>query len=120
MLNIHSLNSRKYPEGVFSMYAIFETGGKQYRVSKGDVIKIEKIDNKKSVTFNNVLMTSDGENVSFGDPFLSSAKVTAEVLDNVKGKKVLVFKQKPRKGHRKLRGHRQHQTVVKIKDIKVQ
>jgi large subunit ribosomal protein L21 len=101
------------------MYAIFETGGKQYRVSKGDVIKIERIENKKSVTFGDVLMTADGDNVSFGDPILKSAKVTAEVLDNVKDKKQLVFKQKPRKGHRKLRGHRQQLTVIKIKDIKV-
>ena len=101
------------------MYAIIETGGKQYRVSEGDILKIEKIDNKKSVTFNNVLMVSDGDKVSFGNPFLSSAKVTAEVLGNEKGKKVLVFKQKPRKGHRKLRGHRQTFTKVKIKNIEV-
>ncbi|UCF87025.1 MAG: 50S ribosomal protein L21 [Nitrospiraceae bacterium] len=101
------------------MYAVFETGGKQYKVSKGDVITIEKIDNKKSVTFNSVLMTSDGEKSSFGNPYLSSAKVTAEVVDNVKAKKVLIFKQKPRKGHRKLRGHRQPYTIIKIKDIQV-
>jgi large subunit ribosomal protein L21 len=101
------------------MYAIFETGGKQYKVSKGDIIRIEKIDNKKSVTFNNVLMTSDGSKVSFGDPFLKSAKVTADVVDNLKARKILVFKQKPRKGYRKLRGHRQQYTVIKIKDIQV-
>ncbi|TNF54310.1 50S ribosomal protein L21 [bacterium] len=101
------------------MYAVFETGGKQYKVSKGDVITIEKIDNKKSVTFNSVLMTSDGEKSSFGNPYLASAKVTAEVVDNVKAKKVLIFKQKPRKGHRKLRGHRQQHTIIKIKDIQV-
>jgi large subunit ribosomal protein L21 len=99
------------------MYAIFETGGKQYKVSKGDIITIEKIDNKKSVTFNSVLMTSDGEKSSVGNPYLPSAKVSAEVLDNIKAKKILIFKQKPRKGHRKLRGHRQQHTVIKIKDI---
>jgi len=101
------------------MYAIIEIGGKQYRVSEGDILEIEKIGNKKSVTFNNVLMVSDSDKVSFGNPFLSSAKVTAEVLGNEKGKKVLVFKQKPRKGHRKLRGHRQTFTKVKIKNIEV-
>ena len=101
------------------MYAIIEAGGKQYRVSEGDILEIEKIGNKKSVTFNNVLMVSDADKVSFGNPFLSSVKVTAEVLGNEKGKKVLVFKQKPRKGHRKLRGHRQTFTKVKIKNIEV-
>ncbi len=101
------------------MYAVIETGGKQYKVSEGDTLKIEKITNKKSVTFNNVMMTSDGENVAFGSPFLSSAKVSAEVVENKKAKKVLVFKQKPRKGHRKLRGHRQQFTTVKIKNIQI-
>ncbi len=101
------------------MYAVIETGGKQYKVSEGDVLKIEKIDNKKSVTFNHVLMTSDGKKASFGTPFISSAKVSAEVIDNGKAKKVLVFKQIPRKGHRKLRGHRQQYTTVKIKNIQI-
>lgn len=101
------------------MYVIIETGGKQYKVSEGDILKIEKIDNKKSVTFTNVLMTSDGEKVAFGYPYLSSAKVTADIMGNEKAKKVLVFKQKPRKGHRKLRGHRQTYTTIKIKNIQI-
>jgi len=101
------------------MYAIIQTGGKQYRVSEGDILKIEKIDNKKSVTFNNVLMVTDGKKTSLGNPFLSSTKVTAEVLGDGKAKKVLVFKQKPRKGHRKLRGHRQQYTEIRIKNIQV-
>jgi large subunit ribosomal protein L21 len=100
------------------MYAIFETGGKQYRVSEGDTIKIDKIDNKKSVTFGNVLMVSDGDNISYGDPYIKSAKVSADVQGTDKAKKVIVFKQKVRKGHRKLRGHRQQYTSVKIKEIK--
>jgi large subunit ribosomal protein L21 len=99
------------------MYAIIETGGKQFRVAEGDIIKIEKIDNKKSVTFGNVLMVSDNDKISYGNPFIAAAKVTADVLESAKGKKVLVFKQKTRKGHRKLRGHRQQQTAVKIKKI---
>ena len=101
------------------MYAIIELGGKQYKVSEGDIIKLEKIDNKKSVTFGNVLMVSDGEKNSFGNPFLASAKVTADVLETEKDKKVLVFKQKTRKGYRRLRGHRQLYTAVKIKNIQV-
>jgi large subunit ribosomal protein L21 len=101
------------------MYAVIETGGKQYTVSEGDILKIEKIDNKKSVTFNSVLMVADGNTVSFGNPFLRSAKVYAEVLGTEKDQKVLVFKQKPRKGHRKLRGHRQQYTKIKIKNIEV-
>lgn len=99
------------------MYAIIETGGKQYRVSEGDVLKVDKIGSQKSVTFKNVVMIADGENVSCGNPFLPSAKVSAEVLGTAKEKKVLVFKLKPRKNHRKLRGHRQQLTSVKIKKI---
>ncbi len=99
------------------MYAIIETGGKQYRVSEGDIVHIEKIDDQEAVTFDNVLMVSDGDNFSYGNPFLDSAKVTAEVMNNFKGKKVLVFKQKTRKNHRKLRGHRQQHTAIKIKSI---
>jgi len=99
------------------MYAIIETGGKQYKVSEGDVLKVEKVDNQGEVTFNNVLMVSDGDKISFGNPFLPSAKVTAEVIGNSKAKKVLVFKQRQRKGYRRLRGHRQLFTEIKIKNI---
>ncbi len=101
------------------MYAIIETGGKQYRVAEGDVIQIEKIDDEKSVTFDNVLMVADGENTSFGSPYIESANVTADVLGTKQGKKVLIFKQKTRKDHRKLRGHRQLYTSVKINNIKL-
>ncbi len=99
------------------MYAIIETGGKQYRVSEGDNLTIENIDGQGPFTFENVLMISDGDTVSYGSPFLESAKVTAEIVKNGKAKKILVFKQKPRKGYRKLRGHRQQFTTVKIKNI---
>jgi large subunit ribosomal protein L21 len=100
------------------MYAIIESGGKQYKVAEGETIKIDRIDNKKSITFNSVLMISDGETSSYGDPYIKSAKVSAEVIGTEKDKKVLVFKQKLRKNHRKLRGHRQQYTSVKIKEIK--
>jgi large subunit ribosomal protein L21 len=102
------------------MYAIIETGGKQYRVSEGQTLKIEKIDDKETVTFDKVLMVSDGNKATFGTPFLPSARVVADVIETGKAKKVLVFKQKPRKGYRKLRGHRQLYTTVKIKSIEVQ
>jgi len=98
-------------------YAVIETGGKQYRVSEGDTLKIEKIEDKESVTFDKVLMIHDGEKNIFGSPIIPSAKVTADVIGNGKEKKILVFKQKLRKGFRKLRGHRQQLTTVKIKSI---
>jgi len=101
------------------MYAIIETGGKQYRVSEGDVLKIEKVEETGAVTFDKVLAVSDGDKLSVGNPFISSATVTADVVGTGKGKKVLVFKMRPRKNYRKTRGHRQPYTEVKIKEIKV-
>lgn len=99
------------------MFAIIETGGKQYRVSEGDTLKIEKIGEGETVTFDKVLMISEDDKISVGNPFLSSAKVTADVVGTGKGKKVLVFKMRPRKNYRKIRGHRQPYTAVKIKSI---
>ncbi len=101
------------------MYAIIETGGKQYRVSEGDILKVEKIDEKEGVTFDRVLVVSDGKKAIFGNPYVSTAKVTADVLETGKAKKILVFKQKPRKGFRRLKGHRQLYTTVRIKNIEV-
>lgn len=102
------------------MFAIIETGGKQYRVSEGDTLKIEKINESSSVTFDKVLMVSDGDKISVGNPFITSAKVTADVVGTGKGKTVLVFKMRPRKNYRKKNGHRQLYTEVKIKGIQVQ
>lgn len=99
------------------MFAIIETGGKQYRVSNGDTIYIEKVDGSEGITFDKVLMVSDGSKAIFGNPYISNAVVTADVLETKKADKVLVFKQKPRKGFRRLRGHRQWYTCIKIKDI---
>ncbi len=99
------------------MYAVIETGGKQYKVSEGEVLKVEKLSATGSFDFDKVLMVSDGTKVAFGSPFLTSAKVTAEVIGDGKAKKILVYKQKPRKGYRNLRGHRQTYTQVKIKSI---
>jgi len=99
------------------MYAIIETGGKQYRVSEGDILKVEKLEESGPVTFEKVLVISDGDKISVGQPYLASAKVTADVVGAGKGKKVLVFKMRPRKNFRKIRGHRQPYTAVKITGI---
>ena len=101
------------------MYAIIETGGKQYRVSEGDILKVEKLDtaDKKTVTFDNVVLISKDDKVACGNPCIAKATVTADVLKTEKDKKILVFKKKMRKGFKRLRGHRQQYTSVKIKKI---
>lgn len=101
------------------MYAIIETGGKQYRVSEGDTVNIENIENDGSVLFEHVVMIADGDAVTYGTPYIESAKVSGDVIETVKGKKILVFRQKLRKGFRKLRGHRQQYTAVKISKIQL-
>lgn len=101
------------------MYAIIENAGKQYKVSPGEKIRVEKIsvENGSELFLDKVLMVSrDGESV-FGSPYIDGAKVLAIVEGNGKAKKVLVYKQKPRKSTRKLRGHRQPYTSLKIKEI---
>ena len=100
------------------MYAIIETGGKQYKVSEGDVIRTDLIDAEpgKSVTFDRVVLAG-GENVVVGTPLIEGAKVTGSVLRQGKGKKILVFRYKPKKRVRKLVGHRQRFAEVKIEKI---
>ena len=99
------------------MYAIIVTGGKQYKVEVGSEIMVEKLDNEigTNVQFD-VLMIADGENVRIGIPVLD-VKAQAEVLEHGKGKKVIVFKYKPKKDYRKKQGHRQPYTKVKILSI---
>ncbi len=101
------------------MYAILETGGQQHKVSQGDIIKVKKIaiGNKKEVIFDKVLLLSKDKDIFLGKPFLENASVKAEVQGTGRSPKILVYKQKPRKGYRKLRGHRQDYMVLKIKDI---
>ena len=103
------------------MYAVIETGGKQYRVSEGDTLFIEKLDltSGDEVTFDRVLAVLSGETAQFGAPTVKGATVTAEVLKNGKAKKVIVYKMKPKKGYRKKQGHRQPYTQVKISKITV-
>ena len=94
--------------------AIFQTGGKQYRVKTGDVIKVEKLDATGDVTFDQVLMLGD----RVGTPTVDGASVVATVVEQKRDDKVLVFKKKRRQNYRRTRGHRQFITVLKIKEIK--
>ena len=101
------------------MYAIIRTGGKQYKVSEGDVIFVEKLDNEIGTTVSfDVLMLCDGETVKVGAPTVAGAKVEGEIVDHGKAKKVIVFKYKPKKNIRKKQGHRQPYTKVKITSVK--
>ncbi len=102
------------------MFAVIKTGGKQYKVAKDDVIVIEKLDAVagKKVTFDDVLMCGTDKDVTIGAPAVKGASVTAEVIDQRKGDKVIVFKKKRRQGYRRKKGHRQNETVVKITAIK--
>ena len=101
------------------MYAVIETGGKQYKVSEGDVIFIEKLEvaEGENVTFDKVLVVADGENVTVGAPLVSGATVTAKVEKQGKAKKIYVFKMKRKKNERKKKGHRQPFTKVTIEKI---
>lgn len=101
------------------MYAIIENGGHQYKVSPGETIRVQRIEagNVKEISLDKVLLVSKEENVSVGKPFVKNALVKAEIQGDEKGEKALIFKKKPRKGHKKLRGHRQNYTVLKITDI---
>ena len=100
-------------------YAIFKTGGKQYRVSEGDRLDVEKLDLEvgSEATFDQVLAVSGDDGVQVGDPVVNGATVTAEVLDQVRAKKVIAFKFKRRKGFHKTKGHRRQLTRLAIKAI---
>jgi len=97
-------------------YAVFKTGGKQYRVEQGDIIDVEKLDVSvgDSITFDEVLANGAGGGINVGDPFVSGAKVTAKVVDQFRDKKVIAFKFKRRKGFHKTKGHRRHMTKLEI------
>lgn len=101
------------------MYAVIKTGGKQYKVSPGDEVKFEKLEGQAgdSITFDQVLLTSDGENIKIGQPYLDNSKVIGKITHQGKNRKIVVFKYKRRKGYRRKYGHRQHFTLVKIASI---
>ncbi len=102
------------------MFAVIKTGGKQYEVSKGDVIEIEKLDKEEGseVVFDEVLLVKD-KKALIGKPTVEGAKVVGEVVEQGRGEKKIVFKYKPKKRQRKKKGHRQPFTRVKIKEISV-
>jgi len=101
------------------VYAIIETGGKQYKVQEGDVLFLEKLSSGEgeTVVFDKVLAVSEGDNLKVGTPVVEGASVTAKVLGHGKAKKIIVFKYKPKKNYRRKQGHRQPYTKVQIEKI---
>jgi large subunit ribosomal protein L21 len=101
------------------MYAIVNTGGKQYKIQQGDVLRVEKIPGEvgSPVSFDKVLMFSDGENVNIGRPVLDNVAVKGHIVEQGKDKKIIVFKYKKRKRYRRKLGHRQQYTAIKIDSI---
>lgn len=103
------------------MYAVFKTGGKQFRAEPGMRLKVPSLeaDEGQAVTFDEVLLAGDGEAVKVGDPTVKGARVEAEVLGHGRGRKIVVFKRKRRKSYRRKQGHRQGYTEIRVDDIVV-
>ena len=101
------------------MYAVIKTGGKQYKVAEGDVVRVEKLalDAGQVVAFDEVLMLDDGKATQIGSPNVAGASVKATVLEQERGKKIIVFKKRRRQNSRRKNGHRQHITVVRVTEI---
>ncbi|MCZ6496363.1 MAG: 50S ribosomal protein L21 [Alphaproteobacteria bacterium] len=101
------------------MYAVIRTGGKQYKVAENDVLTIERLDGEKEgeLSFSNVLALHDGKDIQIGAPFVEGAVVTADILEQSRGAKIIVFKKKRRQGYRRKKGHRQLETVIRITAI---
>ena len=101
------------------MLAVIKTGGKQYAVKAGQILKVEKLDGKKgdSVSFNNVLAVTDSSNHTIGNPLIKGASVEAKILDQIRDKKIIVFKKRRRKNSKSTYGHRQYLTVLQIESI---
>jgi large subunit ribosomal protein L21 len=102
------------------MYAVFETGGKQYRATSGDQFEVELLEKEQGseVAFDRVLLVSQEGKVAVGTPTLAGASVVADVVKHIRGEKKIAFKMRRRKGYRRKVGHRQELTVIKIKEIK--
>jgi len=101
------------------MYAVVESGGKQYRVEEGETLRVEKLPGEigQEIAFDNVLLFSDGENVKIGQPVLSDVAVSGHIVEQGKAAKIIVFKYKRRKRFRRKQGHRQQYTAIKIDKI---
>jgi large subunit ribosomal protein L21 len=105
--------------GVVIMYAVIETGGKQYRVQEGDIVRVEKLDVQEGekVDLSKVLLISNEDGIVVGKPYIDGAKVEATVIEHGKDRKIVIFKYKPKKDYRKKQGHRQPYTKIKIEKI---
>ncbi len=103
-------------------YAVIRTGGKQYRVTQGELLRVEALSGEagSDLTFSDVLLTSAAGAVQVGTPLVPGASVTARVVEHGKEKKIIVFKKKRRKGYRRKHGHRQHFTAVQVKSINLE
>jgi large subunit ribosomal protein L21 len=103
------------------VYAIIRTGGRQYRAEVGNVIDVDRLPNEinETIEFDDVLLVGDGDNTLIGQPVVEGAKVTATVVDQLRAKKVIVFKYRQRTNYRRKRGHRQYYTRLRIDDISV-
>lgn len=101
------------------MFAVIRTGGKQYKVAAGDEIRVELLEGEpgSEIRLDEVLMIGEGETARVGTPTVEGASVAAEIVDQVRDKKVMIFKKRRRKNYRRRKGHRQHLTVLRIKDI---
>ena len=101
------------------MYAVIKTGGKQYRVAQNDLLTIERLEGEPgaSIEFSDVLMVGEGDSVKFGAPFVDGAKLTAELVDQARGPKVIAFKKRRRQNSRRKKGHRQNLSLVRITGI---
>jgi len=101
------------------MIAVFKTGGKQYSVKSGQILKVEKLEGKKGdiLSFNNILAIIDGSENTIGTPLVKGVSIEAKILDQIRDKKIIVFKKKRRKNYRLTQGHRQYLTVLKIESI---
>ena len=101
------------------MYAVVKTGGKEYRISPGDLIRVEKLEGKvgDQVTMKDILMVSHEDQVQVGNPLLGNAVITGEIVQQVKGRKVLIYKMKRRKNYRRTKGHRQTYTYIRVNEI---
>ncbi|MEM8937231.1 MAG: 50S ribosomal protein L21 [Pseudomonadota bacterium] len=101
------------------MYAVVKTGGKQFRVSKDDVLRVERLPGAEGeiVTLSDVLMLGEGDSVTVGAPTVSGASVAAEIVEQTRANKIIIFKKRRRQNYRRKKGHRQHQTVLKVTEI---
>jgi large subunit ribosomal protein L21 len=100
-------------------YAVIRTGGKQYRVTSGELLRIESLKGEvgSQVEFSDVLLTSNEDTVQVGTPLVAGASVTAQIVEHGKERKIIIFKKKRRQGYRRKRGHRQHFTAVRVHNI---